>query len=129
MQLVQPPTGRVEREIDYISEDRRSRVRYALRLSLHYKVLNEAEAAAGAGTTRNLSSSGVAFEVLETLRPGAYVELAIEWPVALNGSVPLKLVVVGRVAWNEGGLAAVRMRRFEFHTQGKATVSGGFALP
>ena len=126
---MQSPTGSVKRENDSVSGDRRSSVRYPLRLPLNYKVLKKVGATAGAGATRNLSGNGVAFEVLETLQPGAYVELAIHWPVALDGSIPLKLVVVGCVAWNQGGLAAVRIRRFQFRTQGKAAVSGGIALP
>jgi len=92
-------------------------------------VLNEVGAPSGSGITRNLSSSGVAFEVLETLKPGADVELTIQWPVALNGSVPLKLVIEGRVAWTQGGLAGVRISRREFRTQSKANAAGSSPLP
>jgi hypothetical protein len=124
---VQSFTRGNETKIFYVAGERRARPRYALRFPLHYRVLDE-EGAAGSGTTLNLSSSGVAFDVVEALQLGAHVELAIQWPVALNGRIPLKLMVEGHVAWNEGGLAAVRMSRCEFRTQGK-TSSGGFALP
>jgi PilZ domain len=117
-----------ETEIYHAAGERRARPRYALRFPLHYRVLGEEEAAAGSGTTLNLSSSGVAFDGVEALKLGAHVELAIQWPVALNGRIPLKLMVEGLVTWNHGGLAAIRMSRCEFRTQRK-NAPGGSALP
>jgi PilZ domain len=82
-------------------------------------VLSEPGPTKGSGTTRNLSSSGVAFEVPEILPPGSFVELAIQWPVPLNGSVALRLVVQGSVTWNRSGIAAIRISRSQFRTQRK----------
>ena len=108
---------------DFLPEDRRSRRRYALKLPLNYKLFNETRITVGSGATRNLSSNGVAFEVLESMQPGKFVELEIQWPVALEGDVPLKLVVQGPVVWNEGDLAAIRITRLQFRTQPKARTS------
>jgi hypothetical protein len=125
---VELPTGWIEPEIDSISGERRSRPRYTMQLPLHYKLLDEG-GWEGSGITRNLSSGGVAFELAETLPPGAHVELTIQWPVTLNGHVPLNLLVEGYVAWNGHGLAAVRTVRCQFRTRGKTMASGGSALP
>jgi len=97
-------------------------------LPLQYQILAGNGELPGSGRTRNLSSSGVAFEVEGELQIGAYVELAIQWPVALDGNVPLKLVVRGEVVWNVGGWAAIRTTRCEFRTQRKAAAPGGLAL-
>jgi hypothetical protein len=121
-------TGWIEPEIDYISGERRSRPRHTLQLPLQYKALDE-EGVSGSGTTRDLNSGGVCFEIQETLRPGARVELTIQWPVAQRGSIPMQLVVEGRIARSGNGVAAVRTSRCHFRTELKAMASGGFALP
>lgn len=106
-------------EVTEISGDRRSRRRYAVDLPLQYKVMNHYRVCqAGSGKTVNMSSRGIAFETGDLLKMGAFVELAITWPVLLNQSCPLKLVVTGRVVRTGVGLMAIRMERYEFKTQG-----------
>ena len=122
-------TGWIEPQINYISGERRTKPRYDLHLPLEYKVLDKNGAADGSGVTRNLSSGGVAFEPSGELPPGTHVELTIDWPVALGGSVPLKLVIRGHVAWYAGGVVAVSIRRCQFRTQSRVAAAGGFALP
>jgi hypothetical protein len=46
------------------------------------------------------------------------VELAISWPIMLNDTCPLKLVVIGKVVRSSAALTAVQMERYEFRTQG-----------
>ena len=128
MQTLASRTGWIEREINYLSEERRARPRYELHLPLQYQLLAGNGELAGSGRTRNLSSSGIAFEVEGELQIGAYVELAIQWPVALDGNVPLKLVVRGEVVWHAAGWAAIRTTRCEFRTQRKAAASGSLTL-
>ena len=122
-------TGWIEPQINNISGERRAKPRYDLHLPLRYKVLSGGGLAEGSGITRNLSSGGVAFEPSGEVQPGAHVELAIQWPVALEGGVPLKLVAHGQVAWYAGGVAAVCVKRCHFRTQRKAAASAGCALP
>src|SRR6478672_10406502 len=128
VQPTQSFTGWIEPEIDYISGERRLRPRHILQLPLQYKVL-DGEGVSGSGTTRDLNTGGVCFEIQEMLRPGGRVELTIQWPVALRRSVPLQLVVEGRIAWGGDGVAAVRTSRCHFRTALKAMASSGFALP
>lgn len=128
MQPIQTLNGWIEPELTSISGDRRSKPRHALQLALRYRVLGE-EGAIGYGTTRDINSGGVAFDLQETLPPGARVELIIDWPVALRGSVPLQLVVDGRIAWCGNGVAAIRTSRCQFCQRAKIMTAGGSELP
>jgi hypothetical protein len=108
-----------EELVTEIGADRRNRRRYDIDLDLQYKVVKHYQVCqSGAGKTVNFSASGVAFESEEGLRPGTTVELAIAWPVMLNSTCPLKLVVTGKVVRTAAKLTAVRMERYEFRTQG-----------
>ena len=65
-----------------------------------------------------MSSSGILFTTSVPLSVGMTVELSITWPIALNGSCPLNLVVLGRVVRSDSEMAAMRFDRYEFQTRG-----------
>jgi hypothetical protein len=46
------------------------------------------------------------------------VELSVNWPVLLNDSCPMKLMIYGCVARSNQRGAAVIIERYEFRTQG-----------
>jgi hypothetical protein len=48
---------------------------------------------------------------------GSLVELSVSWPVRLDGTCPLKLVVFGRIIRAEADRAAARIERYEFRTR------------
>ncbi len=121
-------TGWIEPENLSISGERRIKPRYKLHLPLSYNVLDSVFVRQGFGWTRNLSSGGIAFETPEDLPSGARLELAIEWPVALGGSTPLKLVVQGHVVWSGRGLVALYFKRCQFRTRRRAAASAGLRL-
>jgi hypothetical protein len=129
VQIIDTETGWIETQIGFISGDRRAKVRYELHLPLQYGICTPNGTVEGLGTTRNLSSNGVAFETADELAPGTPIELAIQWPVRLENGVPLKLVATGTVAWCAGGVAALNIKRCQFRTQRRAAASGGFVLP
>ena len=81
--------GWIEPGMDYISGERRARQRYGLRLPLEYRILGGRDAPACSGVTRDLSSTGIAFEAGGEVAPGSAVELAVQWPVPLDGCVRL----------------------------------------
>src|SRR5689334_14869062 len=86
-----------------ISDDRRTRRRYDLDLAVHFKVMkNYLVTHTGTGRTLNMSSKGIAIQTIDVLKPGAYVEISVAWPVLLNQSCPMKLVVSGRVVRSTG---------------------------
>jgi hypothetical protein len=93
-------------------------------MALEYRVLDGGDAAPVPGTTRDLSSTGIAFEAGDNIASGSAVELAVQWPVPLDGCVPLKLMVRGRVMRSEGGVAALKVERCHFRTQRKAAAAG-----
>jgi hypothetical protein len=113
-----------EELVTEIGEDRRGRRRYDIDLNLEYKVVRHYQVCQkGTGKTVNFSGGGVAFETSDSLRPGSTVELAIAWPIMLNSTCPLKLVVTGKVVRSSAALTAVRMERYEFRTQGVRALS------
>ena len=79
----------IEPELDSISGDRRSRPRYEIELALQYKMPGE-EPVVGSGTTRDMNSGGVAFEVRE------HCSRALKWSwrsmaCCPHGSIPLEV--------------------------------------
>jgi hypothetical protein len=108
-----------------ITEDRRKRRRYTLTLPLHFKVFQRKNVVvnAGAGAVINISSSGIAFTTQEFLPTGRRIELSIAWPILLDDTIPLKLVVEGGVVRSDGRVVAVEVSRYEFHTASRAMQS------
>jgi hypothetical protein len=100
-------------------DDRRSKRRFSIAQDVKYRLLyGERIGEAGNGKTLNISSGGVCFTTDAKLAPGLPVELAIQWPALLRGSVPLRLVTYGIVvrAWEHSAVATID--RYEFRTQG-----------
>src|ERR1700730_14126905 len=112
--------------------DRRLHHRYPITLEVGYKLLSGVSAASqGAGTTRNISSGGIAFEAQsvhgappcvsatashrtplcasslafdDAFTLGGRVELRIQWPFLLDGRCPLILQMFGSVVRIDGQL-------------------------
>jgi hypothetical protein len=104
--------------MDAIQQDRREDRRYGIELELRYKVIARSRLQLnGGGRTLNMSSGGVLFSGDQDLPAGAFVELAINWPVLLQNTRPLTLVVVGRVVRCEDGKVAIKTNRYEFVTR------------
>ncbi|HYW48448.1 MAG TPA: PilZ domain-containing protein [Bryobacteraceae bacterium] len=81
------------------------------------------------GRTYDISSGGVRFTSSEILDPGTKVELAIDWPVLLDGASPLQLIGWGNVLRTGKHGTAIKIERHEFWTRGTRTVPppvGGF---
>jgi hypothetical protein len=101
--------------------NRRSKQRFPIDFPLSYKLMrNGLVTSSGTGMTVDMSSGGIAFTVDEKFKIGAYIELSVSWPVLLNGSCPMKLVVEGRVVRSDGQSTAIRTERHEFRTQRRA---------
>ncbi len=74
----------------------------------------------GTGTTVDLSSTGILFESENQLPPDGAVELSIAWPILLDGSLPMQLMVCGRIARVSGRKVAIAITQYEFRTAGIA---------
>jgi hypothetical protein len=105
------------REGAYRSGERRVSFRFPLDEEVRYKCHADGVVTCGTGRTVNIGSNGVLFTTGDRLPEGAKVEMAIHWPVALDGGCPLKLVAIGLVLRSDDQSAAVRIDRYEFHTR------------
>jgi hypothetical protein len=110
------------------SIDRRSRNRFPLELPVRYRTLGRGPAFTGVGWVRNMSSGGVLVGYKHEVSPGTRMELNIEWPSLLDGRVPLRLVMVGKVVRCESSSFAMELARYQFRTTRKAVVpiDGGY---
>lgn len=100
--------------------DRRLKRRFHIEQDVRYKMLyGQRVAETGAGKTTNISSGGVCFTTDNMLSIGIPVELSMSWPVLLNQSCPLKLMIYGCVVRSTDRGSAVVIERYEFRTQGK----------
>jgi hypothetical protein len=61
-----------------------------------------------------MSSHGILFLDSQALSCGTEVEAEVDWPVKLDGIVPLKLIIHGSVVRLEKGSVALAIKRHEF---------------
>jgi len=106
--------------------DRRKKRRFPISRELRYKLLADGVIVGfGTGQTLNMGSAGIAFSVDRGLRPGAFIELSISWPVLLDNACPMRLIVFGVVRRNEGGRAVCTIDKYEFRTQARTFQAAG----
>ena len=100
-------------------QERRTKRRFQIEQEIRYKMLyGQRIAEAGKGKTVNISSGGVWFTTENTLTTGTPIELSMNWPVLLNDSCAMKLMIYGCVIRASEKGAAVAIERYEFRTQG-----------
>ena len=102
--------------------ERRSRTRYPLALGAKYQILGRERRTVGTGHTRDISSRGFYVETQDrrNMRVGIRLQTLIAWPTLLEGTIPLQLIVVGRVVRLDNSGFAIAMERHTFHTQTRA---------
>lgn len=99
--------------------ERRNKRRFQIEQEVKYKMLyGQRIAETGTGRTMNISSGGVWFSTESMLTSGMPVELSMSWPVLLNDSCPMKLMIYGCVVRSNERGAAVAIERYEFRTSG-----------
>jgi hypothetical protein len=104
--------------------ERRSKFRFAIERDLRYKIADDGVVvASGSGQTINIGSGGIAFRTDQPLTPSLCVELSISWPVLLDQTCPMRLIVFGRVLRCNGRKSVCSIDRYEFRTQAR-TVQG-----
>jgi len=98
--------------------ERRAAERYAIARDIRWKLQGRRTREAPAvGRTVNISSAGVLFTIGSPVAPGKLVEVAISWPVPLDGDDQLQLIARGRLVRCFDGLAAVEFRQREFRAR------------
>ena len=99
--------------------ERRMKRRFEIAQEVRYKMLyGQRIAETGSGKTLNISSGGVWFTTENMLTVGMPIEMSMGWPVLLNDSCPMKLMIYGCVIRSNEKGAAVAIERYEFRTQG-----------
>ena len=100
--------------------ERRSKTRFPIHRDLRYKLLgDDTVMGSGMGETIDMASGGVAFQTEHPLKVGAFVELSISWPVLLDNSCAMRLIVFGRIVRTWGKRSACRVDKYEFRTQAR----------
>ena len=108
-----------DRPFNGAERERRTKRRFQIDQEVKYKMLyGQRIAETGVGRTMNISSGGVWFSTESMLTSGMPVELSMNWPVLLNDSCPMKLMIYGCVVRSNEKGAAVAIERYEFRTQG-----------
>jgi len=93
--------------------------RFPIEADLCYLLLNgKTIVAAGHGRSLNISSSGVLFESMHSLRPGQQIELSIAWPARIDGIVRMQLRASGQTVREQDNCTGVRILHYEFRTGG-----------
>jgi hypothetical protein len=109
-------------------EKRRSN-RFPVRQGIQYLAIDPGQGkSAGGGLTLDMSGSGIRISIQERIPIGRILEVSVDWPVRLNETCPLKVVLIGRVVRCEADWAALSILRYEFRTRG-AGLGQGVALP
>ena len=99
--------------------ERRIKRRFQIDQEVKYKMLyGQRIAETGVGRTINVSSGGVWFSTENMLTRGMPMELSMTWPVLLNESCPMKLMIYGCVVRSNERGTAVAIETYEFRTQG-----------
>src|ERR1700726_3576302 len=74
----------------------RRAARFPLVLSVRFQSGGPVKGRSGAGVTRDFSSRGMFIETDSIkAKPGSRVKVIAEWPVLLEGSVPLQFIAFG----------------------------------
>ena len=102
--------------------DRRGKFRFGIQREIRYKLVDGGVLrVSGAGNTLNMCSGGVAFSTEQALKPRACVELSISWPILLDETCPMRLVIFGRILRSSTGTAVCSIDKYEFRTQARTT--------
>jgi hypothetical protein len=103
-----------------LAAERRKKARFPINRELRYKVLEgDTVVGFGLGTTLDMASGGIAFLTDKQLLAGSFIELSISWPVLLDDSCPMRLIVFGRVVRSPGRQTACTVDKYEFRTQAR----------
>ncbi len=102
------------------STERRVRVRFPVKMLVHYRTLDRQDPVSGRGLLVNMSSGGVLVATEQELTAGRGVEVSIQWPFLLDGRVPLQLVAAGKVVRADTSSFALLFKGHEFRTIGAA---------
>ena len=97
-----------------IELNRRSCVRYGMRLALRYRISQKTDFQRwSSGVTCELSIRGLSFQTRREVPVGSHIEVRVDWP-AKHGESNLELRITGVVLRCADGIIAVRALSHRF---------------
>jgi c-di-GMP-binding flagellar brake protein YcgR len=91
--------------------------RYPIALDVQYKLHNDQqEMRSGSGRTLNISTGGILFHTKDPLPASGEIDLALEWPLLLDRTCPLRLLARGQIVRSDERGTAVRLLSHDFRT-------------
>jgi hypothetical protein len=98
--------------------ERRTKIRFPMIEVARYKSRQgRRNLVAGIGQTVNFSSSGALLRVQHPIEVGDPLDMALEWPVLLDGTVHMQLLAHGQVVRTEPGCIAIEFEWYQFRTR------------
>jgi hypothetical protein len=99
---------------------------YPLKLPFSYRIYGNNDAVEfGTGETLAMSSAGVRVRLMGAFNAESQiVHLSIAWPMPLDGRVPIRLVITGKILRNESGTVEIRTEKYQFRTAGAVLKAG-----
>jgi hypothetical protein len=98
--------------------ERRSKARYPVKLTVRYRTVGR-HSLNGVGHTLNMSSGGLLVSAEHEVSAGLRLEVNVEWPLLLDGAIPLQLVALGKVVRCGGSMFAISFAQYQFRTKGR----------
>jgi hypothetical protein len=115
----------MEGSVNKRSIERRSKARYPVKLTVRYRTVGRHQMLNGIGHTLNMSSGGLLVSAQHEVSAGSKLEVNVEWPLLLDGAVPLQLVAHGKVVRCGGSMFAISFVQYQFRTMSKILKSLG----
>lgn len=107
---------------------------YPLRLKLTFAT-SELSSCPGQSETVEISSRELSFDTNERFTIGQCLWVSVEWPARLDGRLPLRMTILGRVLQTDAGRTTVSIDSHEFRIRrieaaprfvaGRETLYGG----
>jgi hypothetical protein len=104
--------------------ERRTKARYPVKLTVRYRTIGRSNSVNGVGQTLNMSSGGLLVSAEHEIPAGSKLEINVEWPLLLDGTVPLQLVAHGKVV-RGGAEFAISFAQYQFRTMGRVLKGNG----
>jgi PilZ domain len=105
--------------------ERRTKARYPVKLTVRYRTIGRSNSVNGVGQTLNMSSGGLLVSAEHEMPAGLRLEVNVEWPLLLDGTVPLQLVAHGKVVRGGGSEFAISFAQYQFRTMGRVLKANG----
>jgi len=110
--------------------ERRTGHRFQLTLDLCYRLMvRQSPPTLGFGKTIDVSSRGVLFESENLLPSRGDIEISLKWPMLLNSTCNLQLIIKGRIVRLNERKVAVYSETREFRTAARSTFDRAVLVP